>query len=76
MLEAYGRPVTSLGQGGSIPLCNVRAVISPGAELILMGVEEPQPLVRAPNESADPGGLARMGYAEALFLSSYPRHSQ
>lgn len=23
MQEAYGRPMTSLGQGGSIPLCNV-----------------------------------------------------
>ncbi len=30
MLEAYGRPMTTLGQGGSIPLCNVFADTYPG----------------------------------------------
>ena len=40
--EAFGRPMASLGQGGSIPLCNVFADTYPDAEIILMGVEEPQ----------------------------------
>ena len=42
MQEAYGRPMAPLGQGGSIPLCNVFADTYPDAEIILMGVEEPQ----------------------------------
>ena len=33
MLEAYGTPMTTLGQGGSIPLCNVFADTYPEAEL-------------------------------------------
>ncbi|HEX6257177.1 MAG TPA: M24 family metallopeptidase [Euzebyales bacterium] len=37
MEEAYGRQMTSLGQGGSIPLCNVFADTFPDAEIILMG---------------------------------------
>lgn len=71
MLEAYGTPMTTLGQGGSIPLCNVFAAAYPDAELILMGVEEPQALIHAPNESVDPGEIAAMALTEALFLQHY-----
>ena len=69
--EAYGVPMTTLGQGGSIPLCNVFADTYPDAEIILMGVEEPQALIHAPNESVDPSEIARMALAEALFLQRY-----
>jgi cysteinylglycine-S-conjugate dipeptidase len=41
MQEAYGRQMSTLGQGGSIPLCNVLADTYPDAGIILMGVEEP-----------------------------------
>ncbi|MGE5285651.1 MAG: hypothetical protein ACM3ML_00300 [Micromonosporaceae bacterium] len=51
MLEAYGTPMTTLGQGGSIPLCNVFADTYPDVELILVGVEEPLALIYAPHES-------------------------
>jgi acetylornithine deacetylase/succinyl-diaminopimelate desuccinylase-like protein len=71
MNEAYGRPMTSLGQGGSIPLCNVLSDTYPDAELVLMGVEEPQCLIHAPNESVDPREIASMALAEALFLQRY-----
>lgn len=71
MLEAYGTPMTTLGQGGSIPLCNVFADTYPDAEVILMGVEEPQALIHAPNESVAPGEIANMALAEALFLQHY-----
>ena len=57
-----------LGQGGSIPLCNVFSETYPGAELLLMGVEEPLALIHAPNESVDPGEIARVATAEARFL--------
>jgi acetylornithine deacetylase/succinyl-diaminopimelate desuccinylase-like protein len=68
MEEAYGRPMTTLGQGGSIPLCNVFADTYPDAEIIMIGVEEPLALIHAPNESVDPNELASMALAEALFL--------
>ena len=71
MQEAYGRPMTSLGQGGSIPLCNVFAETYPEAEIILMGVEEPRSLMHAPNESVDPTEIENMALVEALFLQHY-----
>src|SRR6185437_3594651 len=49
MNDAYGTPMTTLGQGGSIPLCNVFADTYPDAELIMIGVEEPAALIHAPN---------------------------
>jgi acetylornithine deacetylase/succinyl-diaminopimelate desuccinylase-like protein len=71
MREAYGRDMVLLGQGGSIPLCNVFADTYPEAELILMGVEEPLCLIHAPNESVDPREIERLAFAEALFLQRY-----
>jgi acetylornithine deacetylase/succinyl-diaminopimelate desuccinylase-like protein len=71
MADAYGRPMTTLGQGGSIPLCNVLADTYPDAELILMGVEEPTASIHAPNESVDPNELEAMALTEALFLQRY-----
>ena len=69
--EAYGTPMTTLGQGGSIPLCNVFAETYPDAEQILMGVEEPLALIHAPNESVDPTEIEAMALTEALFLQRY-----
>ena len=71
MQEAYHRPMVTLGDGGSIPLCNVFADTYPDAELILMGVEEPLALIHAPNESVDPAEIAAMALAEALFLPRF-----
>ena len=71
MKEAYGRDLALLGQGGSIPLCNVLAETYPDAELLLMGVEEPLALIHAPNESVDPTEIERMACALALFLKAY-----
>ncbi|WP_323101244.1 dipeptidase [Intrasporangium sp. YIM S08009] len=68
MDEAFGRPMVHLGQGGSIPLCNVFAETYPDAELILMGVEEPQAAIHAPNESVDPREIVDLALAEALFM--------
>ena len=71
MLEAYGTPMTTLGQGGSIPLCNVLADTYPGAEIILIGVEEPLALIHAPNESVDPSEIERLALSLALLLRGY-----
>ena len=71
MKDAYGTPMSTLGQGGSIPLCNVFAETYPDAELIMMGVEEPAALIHAPNESVAPSEIELMALAEALFLQRY-----
>jgi acetylornithine deacetylase/succinyl-diaminopimelate desuccinylase-like protein len=71
MEQAYGRPLSTEGQGGSIPLCNVFAETYPEAEIILMGVEEPKSLMHAPNESVDPTEIENMALVEALFLRNY-----
>jgi acetylornithine deacetylase/succinyl-diaminopimelate desuccinylase-like protein len=65
--------MVSLGQGGSIPLCNVFAETYPAAEIILMGVEEPQALIHAPNESVHPQEIEKLALAEALFLGRLSR---
>ncbi|AXJ10774.1 dipeptidase [Arthrobacter sp. PM3] len=72
MREAYGRPMTTLGQGGSIPLCNVFADTYPEAEIILLGVEEPAALIHAPNESVAPGEISALAESLALFFQNYP----
>ena len=68
MQEVYGRDVKLYGSGGSIPLCNVFQQTFPDAEIMLLGVEEPQSLIHAPNESVDPSEIANMALVEALFL--------
>ncbi|PXX66876.1 acetylornithine deacetylase/succinyl-diaminopimelate desuccinylase-like protein [Nocardia tenerifensis] len=75
LAASYGRPATTQGQGGSIPLCNVFADTYPDAEIMLLGVEEPACLIHAPNESVDPAEIEHMALAEALFLSSYAERS-
>ena len=73
MEEAFGRPMTTEGQGGSIPLCNVLAETYPDAEIMLFGVEEPRCLIHAPNESVDPSEIEHIALAEALFLERYAK---
>jgi acetylornithine deacetylase/succinyl-diaminopimelate desuccinylase-like protein len=75
METAYGRPMATEGQGGSIPLCNVLAETYPDAEVMLFGVEEPKCLIHAPNESVDPSEIEHIALAEALFLEQYARAS-
>jgi acetylornithine deacetylase/succinyl-diaminopimelate desuccinylase-like protein len=72
MEEAFGgAELITVGEGGSIPLCNVLHQTFPQAEIMLLGVEEPKCLIHAPNESVDPGEIERIALAEALFLQRY-----
>ncbi|WP_329353516.1 dipeptidase [Streptomyces sp. NBC_01261] len=73
MERVYGKPLAFLGQGGSIPLCNVLAEAYPSAEIVLMGVEEPRCLIHAPNESVDPSEIEHMAHVEALFLREFAK---
>lgn len=70
LTEAYdGAEVAFSGQGGSIPLCTQLRKAAPAAEVALLGVEEPQCRIHAPNESVDPQELRRTALAEALLLT-------
>ncbi len=72
MSEAYdGAPMEIAGQGGSIPLCNTLAALYPHAEMLLIGLSEPEAQIHAPNESVSPDELRRLSHTEARFLLEY-----
>ncbi len=76
MAEAFGRPLTTAGQGGAIPLCNALQMAHPDAEILLIGVEEPASRIHAPNESVDPGELERVATGVAGFLTGFARSAE
>ncbi|MFD7938450.1 dipeptidase [Streptomyces sp. NPDC048253] len=72
MAIAYpGQDMQYAGQGGSIPLCNTLASLYPKAEILLIGLSEPEAQIHAVNESVSPEELERLSVAEALFLRNY-----
>jgi acetylornithine deacetylase/succinyl-diaminopimelate desuccinylase-like protein len=72
MSVAYpGQEMQYAGQGGSIPLCNTLAALYPHAEILLIGLSEPEAQIHAVNESVSPEELERLSVAEALFLQNY-----
>jgi acetylornithine deacetylase/succinyl-diaminopimelate desuccinylase-like protein len=72
MAAAYpGETMQYAGQGGSIPLCNTLAGLYPRAEILLIGLSEPEAQIHAVNESVSPEELERLSVAEALFLRNY-----
>jgi acetylornithine deacetylase/succinyl-diaminopimelate desuccinylase-like protein len=72
MAVAYpGREMQYAGHGGSIPLCNTLAALYPEAEILLIGLSEPEARIHAVDESVSPQELERMAVTEALFLRNY-----
>lgn len=72
MRVAYpGEEMQASGMGGSIPLCNTLAALYPEAEILLIGLSEPEAQIHAVNESVSPEELERLSVAEALFLVNY-----
>ncbi|WP_328680747.1 dipeptidase [Streptomyces sp. NBC_00322] len=72
MRVAYpGEEMQASGMGGSIPLCNTLAALYPEAEILLIGLSEPEAQIHAVNESVSPEELERLSVAEALFLQNY-----
>jgi acetylornithine deacetylase/succinyl-diaminopimelate desuccinylase-like protein len=71
MHAAYGKDLEIAGQGGSIPLCNTLATLYPQAEILLIGLSEPEAQIHAVNESVSPEELEKLSLAEALFLQNY-----
>ncbi|MGW0121769.1 M20/M25/M40 family metallo-hydrolase [Streptomyces sp. NPDC003327] len=77
MRVAYpGQEMQAAGMGGSIPLCNTLASLYPQAEILLIGLSEPEAQIHAPNESVSPEELERLSVAEAHFLVNYARSKQ
>ncbi|WP_351237147.1 dipeptidase [Streptomyces sp. NPDC002133] len=77
MRIAYpGEEMQSSGMGGSIPLCNTLAALYPQAEILLIGLSEPEAQIHAVNESVSPQELERLSVAEALFLQNYAASKQ
>ncbi|MEU4348947.1 dipeptidase [Streptomyces sp. NPDC023838] len=77
MRIAYpGEEMQSSGMGGSIPLCNTLAALYPHAEILLIGLSEPEAQIHAVNESVSPQELERLSVAEAHFLVNYARSKQ
>ncbi|MFF0013655.1 dipeptidase [Streptomyces sp. NPDC005374] len=72
MAVAYpGQEMQYAGQGGSIPLCNTLAALYPHAEILLIGLSEPEARIHAVDESVSPQELERLSVTEALFLRNY-----
>ncbi|MCL2553975.1 MAG: dipeptidase [Actinomycetia bacterium] len=71
MQEAYGQDMAVAGNGGSIPLCNTLATLYPRAEILLIGLSEPEAQIHAVNESVSPEELEKLALTEALFLRRY-----
>ncbi|MCS0636985.1 dipeptidase [Streptomyces sp. LP05-1] len=72
MRVAYpGEEMQASGMGGSIPLCSALAALYPEAEILLMGLSDPEAQIHAVNESVSPEELERMSVTEALFLRNY-----
>ncbi|MEU0842572.1 dipeptidase [Streptomyces sp. NPDC005962] len=72
MRVAYdGQKMATAGQGGSIPLCNTLASLYPEAEILLIGLSEPEAQIHAVNESVSPEELEKLALTEALFLGGY-----
>ncbi|MFD7341414.1 dipeptidase [Streptomyces violascens] len=77
MAVAYpGEEMQSSGMGGSIPLCNTLAALYPQAEILLIGLSEPEAQIHAVNESVSPQELERLSVAEAHFLVNYAQSKQ
>ncbi|MDG4860588.1 dipeptidase [Streptomyces sp. T-3] len=72
MAVAYpGEEMQYAGQGGSIPLCSALNSLYPEAEILLIGLSEPEAQIHAVNESVSPEELERLSVTEALFLQKY-----
>jgi acetylornithine deacetylase/succinyl-diaminopimelate desuccinylase-like protein len=72
--QAYDGAETQIaGHGGSIPLCETLGALYPEAEILLIGLSEPEARIHAVNESVSPRELERLSVAEALFLRRYAR---
>jgi acetylornithine deacetylase/succinyl-diaminopimelate desuccinylase-like protein len=73
---AYGTDAGDVGSGGSIPLLQTLASVSPGAEFVLWGPEDMAlSRIHASDESVDPTEIEKMAVAQVLLLEELARSS-
>ena len=76
MSVAYdGAEMQYAGQGGSIQLCDTLASLYPRAELLLIGLSEPEARIHAVNESASPEELERIEAERQAWHAEYARQT-
>ena len=69
LTDAYdGVQAVESGEGGSIPLTTTLAGINPTADIVLLGVPDPESRIHSTNESVHPEEIRRIALGEALFL--------
>jgi len=69
LTDAYdGVETVTRGGGGSIPLTTTLSQINPSAEIVLLGVPDPESRIHSTNESVHPEEIRRIALGEALFL--------
>ncbi|MGK0716612.1 dipeptidase [Leucobacter sp. W1153] len=69
LTEAYdGVTTVTSGHGGSIPLTTTLSKLNPRAEIMLLGVPDPESRIHSTNESVHPEEIRRIALGEALFL--------
>jgi len=69
LTEAFDRPVTEIGCGGSIPLCDALQAIAPEAGLILWGAEDTaKARIHSSQESVDPDEILRLITTQVRFV--------
>ncbi|MFC6235406.1 dipeptidase, partial [Leucobacter soli] len=77
LTDAYdGVETVTAGGGGSIPLTSTLAGINPAAEILLLGVLEPDCRIHSTNESVHPEEIRRIALGEALFLGRLGERSR
>jgi acetylornithine deacetylase/succinyl-diaminopimelate desuccinylase-like protein len=71
LATSYGRPVETVGSGGSIPLLETLRAVAPQADFVLVGPEDAQHAnIHGPDESVDPSEIEHMALAQALLLQA------
>ncbi len=69
LTDAYdGVETVAAGEGGSIPLTTTLAGVNPNADIVLLGVPDPESRIHSTNESVHPEEIRRIALGEALFL--------
>jgi len=70
LAEAFGADVVHMGQGGSLPLVVAMHEAAPGAEIALLGPEEPACRIHSADESVSLKELEHCILAETLALAN------
>ncbi len=71
MEQAFGKPVKTVGSGGSIPLLDTLRSANPDADFVLFGAQDQQrSAIHGPNESVDLAEIESMALSQALLLAA------